>query len=224
MPYRYLPAKLLVTVVEAEYGETVIAAAKQAGAPGGTKASGRGLADYKFPGGRPKADLEEKVIFTVIQDGWESIVEAVKLAALANRFTGRAIVIDVPKMLMRPGCAPALAEGNELKENEDNDMESGATLIIGIINHGQADEIMAVARNAGAKGGTIINARGTGTVDDVKFFGISLAPEKEILMIVAEKGDAPAILEAVSGLPVFSEPGGGIVFTTKVDQFIVLGR
>ncbi len=83
---------------------------------------------------------------------------------------------------------------------------------------------LAVARKAGAKGDTIINARGTGIEDDVKFFGISLAPEKEMLLIVADKDHAPAILDVLSGLPVFSEPGGGIVYTAKVNRFAILDR
>jgi len=83
---------------------------------------------------------------------------------------------------------------------------------------------MSVARQAGARGGTILGARGTGTEDDVKFFGISLAPEKEMLLIVAHKDHARAIVEAVCRLPIFSEPGGGIVFTTPVEEFFTLGR
>jgi nitrogen regulatory protein PII len=69
-----------------------------------------------------------------------------------------------------------------------------------------------------------LGARGTGTEDDVKFFGISLAPEKEMLLIVADGANAQSILEAVGRLPIFSEPGGGIMFTTPVEEFFTLGR
>ena len=102
-------------------------------------------------------------------------------------------------------------------------MQSGYTMISSIINHGQAEELMTVARAAGAKGGTILNARGTGTEEDVKFFGISLAPEKEFLVIITENAHADAILNALSSQPVFSEPGGGIIFTTQVDRLLSLG-
>ena len=67
-------------------------------------------------------------------------------------------------------------------------MPSGYKLITVIVNSGYADDVMAVAKKAGASGGTILGARGTGTEEDVKFFGITLVPEKEILLIVSGRG------------------------------------
>ena len=101
-------------------------------------------------------------------------------------------------------------------------MKSGYTMICSIINHGQAEELMAVAREAGARGGTILGARGTGTEEDVKFFGISLTPEKEFLIIISENAATDGILQALASQPVFSEPGGGIVFTTNIERYISL--
>lgn len=228
MPHRtvascvFLPAKLLVIFVRFEYADQVLAAAKQAGSTGGTKVLGRGTAFYMPDGGLPEADAPEKIIFSVVPEGWDNIMEGIDQAARAGNFSGLALLIDVPAMLLRPD-ATAWAN-NEHNLDGSANMESGTTLITGIISHGQADEIMAVARNSGAKGGTILDARGTGTEDDVKFFGISLASDKEMLLIVAENDSAPAILEAISNLPIFSEPGGGIVYTTKVDRFLLLGR
>lgn len=102
-------------------------------------------------------------------------------------------------------------------------MDTNNTLITCIATYGHADEVMSVARQAGAGGGTILGARGTGTEDDVKFFGISLMPQKEILLIVAQNDQVQAILDAICGMSIFSEPGSGIVYTTPVDKFCVLG-
>ena len=105
----------------------------------------------------------------------------------------------MPKTLLRSGPAPTNTAANA-HTTEGEAMESGYTMISSIINHGQAEDLMAVAREAGAQGGTILNARGTGTEDDVKFFGISLAPEKEFLVIIAENAHADAIFEVLSVL------------------------
>ena len=102
-------------------------------------------------------------------------------------------------------------------------MESGHKLITVIVNTGCAEDVMAVARRAGARGGTILTARGTGTEEDVKFFGISLVPEKDMLLIVAAGNVAPAILEAVAAMPALREPGGGIVYSVNIEEFIPLG-
>jgi nitrogen regulatory protein PII len=133
-----------------------------------------------------------------------------------------ALVIDAAAMV-RPGSVMENKKGAPERAGSER-MSSGYTLITCIITHGQAGEIMSVARKAGAKGGTILNARGTGTTDDVQFFGIKLMSEKEMLLIVARNDEVlPNILESVCTLPIFSEPGGGIVYTTPVEKFFVLG-
>ena len=99
-------------------------------------------------------------------------------------------------------------------------MESNDVLITFIVSHGDACDVMTVAREAGAKGGTILNAHGTRKEADVQFFGMTLALEKEMLVIIAEKDEAANILNAVKDLPVFKRTGGGIIYTTEVKRFI----
>ncbi len=103
-------------------------------------------------------------------------------------------------------------------------MESGYKLISVIVNSGYAEDVMAAARKAGASGGTIINARGTGTEDDVKFFGITLIPEKEMLLIIAEQDKVDDIYEKISEVPTLAEPGGGIFYSINVEKFVLLGK
>ena len=63
-------------------------------------------------------------------------------------------------------------------------MDKNYELIVAIVNHGFEEEVMSAARAAGARGGTVFNARGTANADDeVKFLGISLHPHKEIVFI-----------------------------------------
>jgi len=99
-------------------------------------------------------------------------------------------------------------------------MESGDLLITFIVSHGDAYDIMTVARGVGAKGGTILNAHGTLRGEDVEFFGMTLGSEKEMLIIVAEKDLAEKILGAVKDLPPFQKNGGGIIYTTDVKRFV----
>ena len=99
-------------------------------------------------------------------------------------------------------------------------MESHETLITFIVSHGDAYDIMTVAREAGARGGTILNAYGTLRGGDIEFFGMTLGSEKEMLIIVAEKDMAEKILNAVRDMPVFHKTGGGIIYTTDVKRFI----
>ena len=64
------------------------------------------------------------------------------------------------------------------------DTERKFDLIVTIVNRGFADEVMNAARAAGAHGGTILWARGSGVHETEKFFGISIQPEKELVLIL----------------------------------------
>jgi Nitrogen regulatory protein PII len=99
-------------------------------------------------------------------------------------------------------------------------METNDILITFIVSHGDAYDVMTVAREAGARGGTILNAHGTVRESDIEFFGMTLGSEKEMLVIVAEKDSADNILNAVKELAVFKRTGGGIIYTTEVKRVI----
>ena len=70
-------------------------------------------------------------------------------------------------------------------------------VIFAIVNAGFAEEAMNVARANGARGGTILNARGVAKEKEAAFFGITLHAEKEILMLVVEKAIRNDILNAL---------------------------
>ena len=56
-------------------------------------------------------------------------------------------------------------------------------LVICIVNAGYAETVMDAAKDVGARGGTVINARGTANKEAEKIFNIAIQPEKEIVMI-----------------------------------------
>ena len=62
-------------------------------------------------------------------------------------------------------------------------MEYAHELVLVIVNNGFSELVMEVARDCGAKGGTIINARGTAREEAEKLYNITISPEKEIVMI-----------------------------------------
>lgn len=70
-------------------------------------------------------------------------------------------------------------------------------MIVAITERGCVDMVMDAARTAGARGGTILHAKGTGTEFTARFFGVSIASEKDILLIVAAHDDKDAIMRAI---------------------------
>ena len=57
-------------------------------------------------------------------------------------------------------------------------------LILTIVDNGHFNQVMEAAKSAGATGGTLIHARGLGTEEAIKYLGITITPEKDIVMIV----------------------------------------
>ncbi len=91
-------------------------------------------------------------------------------------------------------------------------------LIVCIVNSGFSDVVMSAARECGARGGTVINARGTAKEETEKLFNISIHPEKEIILILAAIDIKDNILHALYKTVGINTDGQGIVFTLPVDE------
>ena len=110
------------------------------------------------------------------------------------------------------------------KEKEAGKMsnEIKHDLVMAIVNQGYSDELMTVAREAGASGGTIINARGIAHQGPVKFFGVSVQDEREIILMVALREKKAAIMQAVSQNYGIATEAGGIILSVPVDTLMGL--
>ena len=91
-------------------------------------------------------------------------------------------------------------------------------VIFAIVNAGFAEEAMAVAREHGARGGTILTARGVAREDEAAFFGIAIHAEKEILMSVVEKASRDGILNALYKEMGMDKKAQGIAFSLPVSD------
>lgn len=90
-------------------------------------------------------------------------------------------------------------------------------VIFCIVNEGFSELVMEAARRAGARGGTVMRARGTASADAEKVFGLSVSPQKEIVMILAEAEQRNGILHELYSTCGLDTPGHGIAFALPVD-------
>ena len=91
-------------------------------------------------------------------------------------------------------------------------------VIFAIVNAGFAEDVMDVAREQGARGGTILNGRGVAKEEAVAFFGIPLHSEKEILMMVVDKSIKDNVLNALYKEMGMGKPAQGIAFSLPVSD------
>lgn len=93
-------------------------------------------------------------------------------------------------------------------------------LILFICNHGFAYEAMNEARKAGARGGTIMHGRSSVSTEKQKFFGITVHPEKDVLMIVCLQEQKQALMKAITSKYGVSTEARGLCFAMKIEDSI----
>ena len=138
----------------------------------------------------------------------QSIVTTAKMYELKSALTktmsidlpDRGIAVAVPlssiaskRVLEHILAEQATDEENQVITERKIDME----LIIAICIKGNSDKIMNAAREAGARGGTVVKAKGTASGSDM-FFGMAISDEKEIIYIVARKEEKSDIMKAIA--------------------------
>ena len=102
------------------------------------------------------------------------------------------------------------------KEEESTLKNTDHELIIAIAEHGYTELVMDAAREAGAYGGTVIHAKGTGMEAAEKFMGVHLASEKELIYIVAKTSQKNDIMQAIMSKAGTSTKAKALVFSLPV--------
>ncbi|EGJ49505.1 P-II family nitrogen regulator [Desulfocurvibacter africanus] len=89
-------------------------------------------------------------------------------------------------------------------------------LIVTIVNKGRSERIVKASKAAGAEGGTILFARGTGVRETKTLFGIPVEPEKEMVLTIVPEAISDEVLEAIVKAGDLRKPGAGIAFVLPV--------
>ncbi len=94
--------------------------------------------------------------------------------------------------------------------------------ILCIVNQGFSEAVMDAARAAGARGGTVLRARGTANPEVEKKFSFPIQPEKEIVMILVDAKICDGVLHALYQNVGLHTPGQGIAFAMPIDNVVGL--
>ncbi len=111
-------------------------------------------------------------------------------------------------------------------EKGDMSMEGTKTnthsMIFVAADQGYSEDIIEAARSAGARGGTVIRGRRSGTEGVMTLLGMSTQEEQEFTMIIVEKSLRAAVMEAISSACGLKTPAHGIVLSLPVEEAIGL--
>ena len=93
-------------------------------------------------------------------------------------------------------------------------------LIVILVNSGFSEIVMDAAREVGARGGTIVLARGTGTKDMENRYNIVITPDKEMILILVKETIRDQMLSAIYKAAGLGTDGQGIAFSLPVNDVV----
>ena len=161
---------------------------------------------------------EKKVLFSVVTgEKWREVKQGLRKKIQID-IPGRGIAFIVPMSSIGGKKALMfLTDGQDYVKGEETTLKgTDYELLMVIANQGYSDVIMDAAREENARGGTILHARGTGMQHAEKFLGVTIAEEKEILLIVAKKDDKNAIMKSIMEKAGLDSKARAIVFSLPV--------
>lgn len=161
---------------------------------------------------------EKAVIFSVQEEEkWLQIKKQLqKKLRIDAPGGGIAFIVPLSSIGGKKSLQFLLEKQDYQKEEESTLKDTVHELIIVIANQGNIELVMDAARSAGAYGGTVIHARGTGMEKAEQFLGFSLASEKEMIFIVAKKEQKNNIMKAIMENAGADSRAKSIVFSLPV--------
>lgn len=134
---------------------------------------------------------------------------------------GRGIAFTMP-LTGASGTAFALNGTKPETEGTTEMNEVKHELIITIVNRGGFEAVKEAAKAAGARGGTLLHGLGLGGEEAAKFLGISIQPEKDVVLIVVPKEDREKVMSGILETAGILTENRGICFSLPVDSALGL--
>jgi len=207
--------ELIYVVVNYGMGSKVLHKAKEYGVRGGTVFLGKGTVNNSF--------------FNLLLSLYDERKEIVLLGT--DKKTADYALVELNKefQFQKPNHGIVFTTstcsilGSRCYRDEDIELERGVKksmyqLIITIVNRGKAEDVIIAANEAGSKGGTILNARGSGINETTKLFNMEIEPEKELVMILSKEDVTEAIVCSIRDKLELDKPGNGIIFIQDVNR------
>lgn len=166
---------------------------------------------------------EKRVVLSFAnQEKTEKLIEMQK-RHLHIGVPGHGIVIAMPIKSIGGGNAVAYLNGDNKNAKYTPQTSYAYELIIAIANEGSTDMVMNAARAAGARGGTVLHAKGTGAKEAQKFYNVSIAEEKELILIVSSADQKSEIMSSILHKAGPDSSAGTIVFSLPATEIAGFG-
>jgi nitrogen regulatory protein PII len=209
-----LSYKTIYVIVNHGEGSKVLHKAKALGIHGGTICYGKGTVKNPLMNFLSIYDERKEIVIMGAEN--EVAVDAMEALDKSFKFNkpnhGIMYSINVCGVVgSRYGCCDEMVKNKEGEEHMYH-------LIVVIVDKGKGADVVDASRRGGAKGGTIINARGSGDHNTMKVFNMEIEPEKEMVKIISKTNLTEGIISAIREDINIDKPGNGIIFVQTLNQ------
>lgn len=206
--------ELICVIVNFGLGSKIIKSAKRHGVSGGTITLGKGTVNSRILDFIGLSDIRREIVYLAAEKNtaYEALEELNKEFEFNKPHHG---IVFTTSICSVSGTKNIVCGQKADGGDAENMMYHVITIIV---DKGKAEEVITAATQAGSKGGTIINARGSGIHETSKLFSMEIEPEKEIVIILSEEDKTEAIVTSVREHLKIDEPGNGIIFIQNANK------
>ena len=208
----------MITIIDRNQSRKFISFYKNYGVDILFNAHGRGTAATDTLAYFGLEATQKEVLFAAVTDTvWSNIKKGLQtIMQIDIPGTGIAFVMPMSSIGGKRQLQ-FLTGGQEFTKGEESVLkETKHELVVAIANSGYTELIMNAARRANAGGGTVLHAKGTGMEGAEKFLGVSLAEEKEFVLLVVKQEDKNAVMSAIMQDAGLDSKARSVVFSLPV--------
>ena len=133
---------------------------------------------------------------------------------------GTGIVFTVPISSSNKYLSTIFDKNKKIEEKNVMDNKDKYHLIVTIVLEGHLEQVMNAAKKAGATGGTVIRGRGLGNKEAVKFLGLELEPERDVVLNIVDEKIKKEVMEEITKAVGIKTKGKGVCISLPIDAAI----
>lgn len=215
-------AYMMLTIANRSFRKRYKDFLEESGLDTGFAAHGEGTASHEILNYFGLEAAEKIIYFSIVtEETWKKVRRQL-ITKMHIDVPGAGIALIIPvSSVGGKNVLQCLTQNQSFEKEEESKLkETKYELLIAIANQGSIDNVMDAARSANAGGGTVIHAKGTGVEKAEKFLGVSLAEEKEVILIVTKTSKKKAIMKAIMDKCGLESKEKAIIFSLPVTSVV----
>ena len=214
--------KIVVTIINKDKADIVINIFKKNDISYSYSINGIGTASSSLLSYFGLDEIKKEIIISIVP----CVLETKIMHILHNDYEiykpGKGISFSIPITSASRYLSTVYESAQNIEEEYKIMNDKEYELIVLIAKEGYASVAMDAAKRVGAGGGTLIKGIGLGSQEATKLLGITIEPEKDVVLILTEKEEKHKVMKEVTEVVGLSHEGRGIMFSLPVDNVVGL--